>query len=251
MKIEGVKLPTLLSRQPIIDAVAEIRFLTPVDASLILPGFILRRFPQATVEKLPASEMPDFIRQSDENLKHQPLIRIMCEEYFFLIGSGSIGVGCKLPYPGWEKLKEVIKHCVEVVSEAQIVSLVTRYSLKYADLIECDDAKTAIGYLDLDVQIAGESVGENGVNVHITMPGTEMVHLLQIAMIASVQLMDGRQKKGVLISVDSISGSPPLSMTVFKKDWKLFFEAMHAENKARFFSCLKEETLVHLGAQYV
>lgn len=251
MKIEGKKLPTRLTKQPIVDAVAEIRFSTTVDVALILPGFLLRHFPSAQISRLPAADMPNALRQSDENLKYQPLLRIVYENFFFLVGSTTLAVGCALPYPGWSSFFAMIRKVVDIASETQLMTEVSRYSLKYSDVIECDDAGAALKYLDIDVRVAEKSVGDGGLNINFMSAGGRCIHLVQVAVIANLELIDGTRKKGALISVDSISTGPAISMSVFSAEVDNLFSVMHEENKSKFFSCLKEETLEHLGAEYV
>lgn len=251
MKIEGRRLPTRLSKQPIIDAVAEIRFASSVDASLILPGLLLKDFPDLTLEKLPVADMPEFIRQNDENLRHQPLIRLMGKQFFYLIGTASVAVACRLPYPGWQLFKTAIRGAIDIASRSGIVSEINRYSMKYADVIEVDDHKDAGRFLDLVVQVAGGSATQGAFNLTTQFSENSIDYMIQIAALANVQLLDGSRRKGLLIATDSIVQNVNIAVGDFVRDADGYFDGLHEENKRRFFSCLTEDALGLLGAEYV
>lgn len=251
MKFEGGELPTRLSKQPIIDAVAEIRFASTVDASLVLPGLLLKNSPDLTVERLPIAEMPDFIRQNDENLRHQPLVRLMGQKFFYLIGTSSIAVACKLPYQGWSEFCPEIKSAIDIVANAGFVSEINRYSIKYADVVEVNSQEEAKRYLDLEVNVAGGSIMEGAFNLTTQVSEGSIEHMIQIAVFANVQLMDGSTRKGALIATDSIVQNLKIPVKDFSSDSGKIFDDLHLANKRRFFSCLTADALTFLGAEYV
>ena len=251
MQIDGKVLPTRLRVQPIVDAIAEVRFATSVDASLILPGFLLNSFPGAQVRRLPAAELPEVMRQTDENLKHQPLIRVEHENFFFLIGSASLAVGCGLPYPGWTQFESMIQKAIKIANDTGLVSTVNRYSLKYSDVIECSTTAEGVEYLDVKINVAGLPIGPHGFDLEFPMHSNGMVHLIKVALLATIGLIDETSRRGVFISVDSIAAETTFTMADFANQAVELYSAMHSENKKRFFSCLAEETLQRLGAEYV
>lgn len=251
MQIDGKVLPTRLRVQPIVDAIAEVRFATSVDASLILPGFLVKSFPGAQVRRLPAAEVPEAMRQADENLKHQPLIRVEHENFFFLVGSASLAVGCGLPYPGWTKFESMIHQAIKIADDTGLIATVNRYSLKYSDIIECSTPAEGAEYLDVKASVAGLPIGSNGLDLEFPMHSDGLVHLIKVALLATVHFIDDTSRRGVFISVDSIASETTFAMADFAKRAGELYAVMHSENKKRFFSCLAEETLQRLGAEYV
>src|SRR5215216_8126973 len=68
-------LPTKLRKEPLVDAVFEIRFSASIPATSVLPGFFFAKLgtPQWKVDRLPVADLPSQIRSADPNLRYQPL----------------------------------------------------------------------------------------------------------------------------------------------------------------------------------
>ncbi|MBK1646811.1 hypothetical protein CKO25_19645 [Thiocapsa imhoffii] len=134
------KLPRRLHKEPIIDALFECRFLAHLPLSSILPGVIFSDLKgEKKLERLPHAEIPEVIRNNDPNLQYIPLIRIRLADYSLMIGDRSMAVACNLPYQGWPHFKSMILSMMEILKQASLVDGLTRYSLKYVDLIESKD----------------------------------------------------------------------------------------------------------------
>lgn len=251
MKIPGETIPTRLRKEPLIDAVAEIRFTASVDASLFLPGLLLQKFPGANVERLPAADMPEAIRQMDESLRFQPVIRVFIDGYFLMIGTGSIAICCVLPYRGWNSFKTTIISVFEVVAKSGFLSSVTRCSMKYSDVLAVNSVEEALIYLDLKLTIAGEEVHQGAFNVQIQRLGGDVLHMVQAAVPIQLTLIDGSKKQGALLSIDSVSQAPEMPVSDFVANMDAILERIHSENKTEFFSWLTQEAMSLLEAEYV
>src|SRR6266849_8050173 len=134
-----MKLPKKLGREPLIEAIFEMRFKTPSPASNFLPGYLFTKLVgQKTIERLPAAELPEQMRSVDQNLRYAPLIRIRWGSYLVLIGDRNVGLACGVPYLGWHDFKPNILMLVRSLSQAEIIDSVERFSLRYTDIIPSD-----------------------------------------------------------------------------------------------------------------
>jgi uncharacterized protein (TIGR04255 family) len=101
-------LPTKLEKEPLVDAVFEIRFAPRVPASSVIPGILFTRpetQPQQ-IERLPAADIPAEFRSREPSLRFQPVMRLHWDDNFLImVGDTSLGLGCKMPYPGWRNFK--------------------------------------------------------------------------------------------------------------------------------------------------
>ena len=112
------QLPKKLNKEPLLDAVFEIRFSALIPASSILPGIFFDKLDgEKDVSQLHVGDLPKQIRDSDPNLRFAPVTRILWKDFILLIGDRIIAVGCKMPYVGWEKFSKIIIQIVKIVGE--------------------------------------------------------------------------------------------------------------------------------------
>ena len=154
------KLPTKLKKEPLVDAVFELRFYSSAPASSIFPGFFFSKLEGTkNIETLPTAELPKHLRDSDPNLQFAPLVRIHWNnDYLISISDRSVAVACKYPYPGWRNFKQAILKVTDIVREVGIVHEIQRYSLKYVDLIPCDDIKDRVSYINLEIKLGSHKL---------------------------------------------------------------------------------------------
>ena len=63
-------LPTNLKKDPLVDAVFEIRFSSSIPASSVVPGILFSKLKgQAQIERLPASDIPSQLRMLNPALQ--------------------------------------------------------------------------------------------------------------------------------------------------------------------------------------
>ena len=96
------KLPLKLGKEPLIEALFEMRFKATAPVSNILPGLLFTKFKgEKKIEKLPAAQLPEELRKVDPSLHYAPLLRIYWDRFMILTSDRSSGLACKMPYPGW------------------------------------------------------------------------------------------------------------------------------------------------------
>ena len=115
-------LPTRLRKEPLIDAVFEVRFPGAFRAGSLLPGMLFAGLDgDKKSDPLPCSQIPQAIRDADVNLKYAPLNRIDWGSYFVNVGDRSVSVSSKYPYAGWSKFKPAIMMVMEILKNTGVI----------------------------------------------------------------------------------------------------------------------------------
>jgi uncharacterized protein (TIGR04255 family) len=247
-----MRLPLKLTHVPILEAVFEVRHQSSVPTSTVLPGLLFGALPgERTVQRQPAAEMPEFIRQADPNLRYAPLSGLLWgASYLVLVSDHSFGVACKLPYPGWTEFSSAILRVVDLVTQANVLSRIDRCSLKYTNIIPTDIG-SATEVVEFNLQVGGHPVtGPGHFQVRAEIFEDDLVHIVQIISEGTTTTaIEGSNKKGAVIDVDSVR---QLSMTPmdFSKSLPTSLTEHHLSTKRIFFSCLKATALEKLGPIY-
>lgn len=245
------KLPIKLKKEPLIDAIFEIRFSSETSASSVLPGFLFSRCKgNKSIEQLSASQLPKPIRDSDPGLQFAPLVKLSWDRFVILIGDRSLAVGCTLPYPGWEEFKPAILEIVNLVREIDVIKTVQRFSMKYVDLIPSADIEDQISRINFSVMLGKHSLKKEVFSLRVEIPRDGILNAVQIQSSAIATLQDGSTREGVVVDIDTIASVDDLKFEAWLKGLPEQLESMHAMNKSMFFECLQQEAINALEPVY-
>jgi uncharacterized protein (TIGR04255 family) len=244
------RLPTRLGKPVLIDALFEIRF-EGESAADVLPGLFYSQLDGDTkIERLPISNIPAPIRQTDPNLANQPLVRILWSKYLILVGDASLTVGCQLPYPGWSQFRTEIIKIITVFVKARVAKSVNRYAIKYVDLLDGGAQDTLSENIVMSLSVGGQEIGKLPFNLNAELDVDKYRHVLQIAVPAQVQLMSGEKRAGLVLSIDTVVQDFKLPLEGLLEVLEKELDAIHSANKEMFFSCLTSEAIQKLEPQY-
>ncbi len=249
-------LPIKLGKEPLLDAVFQVRFDSVGPASSLLPGLVLPLLPspaQTAFESLPASQIPAEIRSQDENLKHAPLLRVTWgDKYAVLFGDTSLAVGCLLPYGGWNAgFKQAIIDILNSLKNASFVSKIDSYSIKYVDFF--DKNKLSLSGLDrfsIGVKIGEHSVDRQNLHLRVELEDAEFLHMTTIYTNAIVQQSAQMRLHGAILDVDTHRKNVNLNVDEFLSTLPEALDRIHLKNKKFFFSCLSPQGLEELEPIY-
>lgn len=245
------KRPKRLKKEPIIDAIFEVRFSAKAPASNILPGVLYERLAgRKEIEKLSTAEIPEQIRASDPNLQFSPVIRVKWETFIILISDRSIAIGCELPYPGWSSFKGAINQVLDILRHADIVERVHRCSVKYVDMIERSSIDEQISAVNFDLSIGKNKIVRDNLQLRVETKNEKLIHVFKILTSAALEVKDGLKKSGIVVDIDTIMELDPVDMDTYLKSHGSNIDLMHDENINHFFDCLTEETLESLEPEY-
>jgi uncharacterized protein (TIGR04255 family) len=252
----ALALPTKLKKEPLVDALFEVRFLPTIPAvSSILPGLLLSALNASSqqplqIERLQASELPIQMRNADPFLKYQPLLKLAGERFMLLVGDWTLTVGCKLPYAGWSELKPKIIEVMDVLKGSKLVKELERYSMKYVDIVEAKTLSEQIQRANMEIRIGSHRLAAEPFAVRIEIKQNEFANLLHVAGQAQVTLPDGNIRSGLLIDVDTVVDHRTADFDQFTLELPERLERIHTENKTRVFECLTPETIEYLEPVY-
>lgn len=246
-------LPTKLGKEPLVDAIFEMRFQSAMSASDILPGVLFASFGSQealTVERLAVSNLPPAVRKSDPMLRYAPLLSLNWSNFRILLSDESVAISCKLPYPKWQAFKKAIVTVVHEVAKTGIVQAIDRYSLKYVDVVPSADIAQQVKALDWHIRVGEHKLAAEIAAVRVEIPRGEFLHLVNIQSGATVTLPGARQLEGIAIDVDTVCKSDIGSIADFADQLPSRLDAIHAANKSMFFECLTQETIQMLEPTY-
>jgi uncharacterized protein (TIGR04255 family) len=134
------RLPTRIDPCPIVEAIAEIRFVSAVPEQVIL-GLIYaqvrERFPGNVL--LPLALIPVEARLLNPALIYQPTAQFPSEEFLIQVGSRVAGLAIKpTRYPGWPRMRTEIAYLFEALQKAAFISEAERLALRYTNFFEDD-----------------------------------------------------------------------------------------------------------------
>lgn len=245
------KLPTKLNKEPLIDALFEMRFNSAPSASSILPGLLFSKLEgERIIEDLPIAQIPKALRDADSNLRFAPLVRLNLEGFSINIGDRSLAIGCKMPYPGWSVFKPIILNTVKLLKDTGLVQEVHRFSMKYIDLIPAHGTAMQVSAINSSVVLGKHTLTQEVFSLRIEIPKEEILHAVQITSSATAILPDGSKREGLIVDIDSIwnLSNPDFSQWLEQLPDQL--ELIHTANKAMFFECLRPETIDALEPVY-
>jgi uncharacterized protein (TIGR04255 family) len=244
-----MKLPKKLGRPPVVEAVFEMRFQAGAPLSNILPGLALTQLKADRIEKLPAAELPEVIRNSDPNLRYAPLVRAHWENFLILAGDQSAGLACKTPYGGWTAFKDAILKVARLIAEVGIVQTIERFSMKYTNIIFSELGK-APEVVKFALRLGKHDAAKHLFSIRAEIPRNGMLCIVQIAADAAVTLPDHTTRTGVLVDIDTVRMNLAVPFSTFIDTLADGVEQLHTETKAMFFECIKPDALKKLDPRY-
>jgi len=244
------KIPKKLWKEPLIEAVCELRFKSDRDSiSDLLPGLLFQklgeRFPN--VEKLPASNIPSVILKTDPNLCYVPTIKLTgVEPCSILLGEHVFSFSSTRPYMGWDRFLSTIIELLEILKKTDLIAHPERISLKYIDILEKSEGFT-LDALNLNLQIGGNRITAAPVHLRTEYETKEFNNIIQIASPAHAELSNSQHFDGIMIDIDTISRTFPIDFWTDQKDC---LGRAHSLGKSMFFDLLKDETIKLLKPEY-
>jgi len=244
-------LPIALNKEPLLDALFEVRFKESPMLSDLLPGYLFSTLsPKPVLHRLPASEIPQPMRKSDPNLKFSPLVRLDWGDYYIAIGEKVISISCKLPYPKWPKFRETIFEIVRKIIELDLEGSIDRYSVKYVNLLQAKSLDEQSSNIDLKLQLGSINANAQPINLQLHQAEEEILHILSIVIGANVTLEDGSVAFGAIVDIDSIRFCDSLPLDKFNSELIDNLESLRQANKIKFFSCLTENAVKNMEPVY-
>lgn len=247
------RLPTRLGAEPLLEAVCEMRFQSSYPASNILPGLLLHGLRTDGVDipmqVLPASNVPKEMRAVDPALRDAPLIALNWGDRTISIGDSLISVSSAKRYPGWKVFRADIERVFQIAAASQIIQSISRFSLKYVDVIPGGDTYPA-GGLDIDLKLGELRLVRQNTAIRMEVQDPPFLHVVSTITAADAMREGAAPVRGSLIDVDTLHLAPEPDVQPFMARLSESLDDAHFRNKRMFFECLTQDTLDRLEPTY-
>ncbi|MDI3371629.1 TIGR04255 family protein [Pseudomonas sp. V104_10] len=244
------RLPKKLGKQPLVEAIFEMRFESQFPVSTIWPGILYSSLAgDKIMEQLPSLSIPKEIRDADPNFAYVPVCRISWGNYWILIGDKVFAVATKIPYNGWDEFKAHILGAYTTILQTGMIKSISRCSMKCIDILdsvpfeasECFRLQCSIGERDA----AGSTF-----HVNIGFRDQDILHTLQVISLMTMNIVTGGQLVGPLLDVDSVMELGGESSDSFLSKLSERADKLHDANKRIVFDSLSEKALEYLEPVY-
>ena len=240
----AVRLPKHITPDPILEAVAEVRFLPqPVPDAVfgIIYPLVEGQYP--AFEKLPILQLPDEVREKDPNLLFQPHYRLKAGSMTLQIGPRVISLTTS-EYDTWHTFATNVLALFRTLEERRVFGAIVRVGLRYINFFE----QNILPRSTVRIQMAGESIVDQQIFVRTQVEAAPYVTSIQIATQASVG-QPPEARSGSAIDLDTFVTSPVLGEDRAGQFADLLNGA-HAELKQRFFALLQPDFVASLNPEY-
>lgn len=247
-------LPSKLGKEPIVEAVCELRVSPKGALHTVLPGYLYAIFrgEVGPSEQLPAGMIPEAMRAQDDNLAYASIVRIPWRRYFVLIGARNIAISCRLPYPGWTQLRLDIHQLFRTVTGSGLIRGVDRYSVKFTNFFPSSDGKQGnTEMLDWKIQFGEFVLDKENVQLRVEMPSAkDTVTIMTVSSPAQYQPEGEPARSGGVIDVDTVCAHVTNDLATFDSELEGRLDAIRLTNKQAFFDCLTTESISEMEPQY-
>lgn len=236
--------PRYLTRDPIVEATAEIRF-TPVSESSY--SYLFSALVKELKSELPNVELlqpfgviPEAVIRQDSSYAFAPRNRISNDEYNVNIGERVINVGCHKPYPGWDNFRPVIERVIGCVAGEGAIKDVVRQSIKYVNVLPTRQNLTPLQLVRLSAKLADFDLVDHITKLRTEIQDREHLNIIEVAG-GKVEFKLTREVvEGAILQIDCIREK--IDNDFWGKAMELFDDS-HDVEKSIFFSVITDETL--------
>ena len=229
-----------LARNPIIDAIAEVRFTSAVPSDAII-GLVYEKVRSqfGAPEGLPILQLPAALREADPNLRYQHGHRFKMPGHSLLVGPRTIALS-SYPYIDWPTAKGVFAQLLTQLTSAALFERVERIGLRYINLFE--DKLNIFEHSTMRIEIEGESIFNQSITLRTERSLDDFLVVTQMSnhAIAEVQ---GQKKSGSALDIDVIKENPHVDSDDLPGSLIRLFDNANAVADKTFFGLLKQELI--------
>ena len=240
------KQPLRLANDPILEAIAELRFepTLPSAGDLIL-GMI---FPEVKdvvpkIERLPFAEVPREFQDADANLRYAARQKLSGGQFALLLGDRVLDVACGRPYIGWDHFRELINRVFIALNKTGLVKQVERFSIKYVNVLEAQTRPEQYAFLDMKASLGQYAFTDHLSQLRTEIPLGSTLNIVEITAGVSIQLPQGELSHGLLFSIDTLY---QIGNEFWQDPLKIIDEA-HAIEKSLFYDLLNADAMKSLN----
>ncbi|MEJ5367970.1 MAG: TIGR04255 family protein [Bryobacteraceae bacterium] len=243
-----IRIPSRLAKDPLLEAVWELRFSARPGASHVLPGLLYsnfrREFPK--IVRLPLADAPDQLVESQPSLWYLPRLRFEGEAKALQVAWKAVTLNFLRPYPGWKVFSSQIADLMAEIRRSEMIEIPERFSFKYLNLLPETDTPW-LSLLNVDLRLGAWNVAESPVQIRAQIRSGDFDHTVQIAAPATVDHRGTGLLKGTVVEIETASELRGENL------WDLLENSLnpaHAACKEAFFTLLRHETVDSLQPEF-
>ncbi|HIQ23196.1 MAG TPA: TIGR04255 family protein [Planctomycetes bacterium] len=247
------RIPKRLEREPLIEALWEVRFaLDEGVTGEVLAGSLYRVLKQSCprIVRLPAADIPHPIAKTDIRLRYVPAIRLEGSQQAAVavqVGNRLVSLNNRRPYHGWAEFSQRVRQLVATLRDTGLVKRVERFSLRYIDLLELEPPPS-LGSLRVRLELAGRDLTRLPIHFRTEISDAPFLQIVQASSPAEVTLRDEGRRHGTILDIDTIR---PVEAS--DDGWKALeaeLDEAHRRSHRLFFSLLTADALEQLEPVY-
>lgn len=241
-----MKIPKRLNRNPIIDAVAEVRFTSSLPADAII-GLVYQHIKDkfGQPKSLPILQLPAVLREKDPNLKYQACYRFEKPGNVLLVGPRNIALST-IPYTDWAATTPMLSELLKKFDQIKLFQSVERIGLRYINFFE---KLNIFEHITLSIQIDNRSIAERSIVLR-TETDVQGFKVITNVTNTAESSTPGPKRDGSLLDLDIVKEHPELHGESLPAELlQLFTEANQLADDA-FFGLVKEELFARFEPEY-
>lgn len=244
-------LPVKLDKEPLVEAVCQLRVAGGAALNVFFPGMLLTRYPQdvSGLQQLPSAMIPEQLRAMQPEMAFVPIIQLKFKGVLVMIGQRSISVSNPAPYLGWRQFKSLIIEVFNVLLQSKQVSKIDRYSIKYVNVLKANEVSGPFNALDWSIRIGRLDLNMQSTNVRTETVSNKLVTIITLSGGVAVQVPGQAPVQGALIDIDTVcqeGAGPEEFMARMPEE----LDRIRHANKVAFFECLTNEAIHELSPTY-
>jgi uncharacterized protein (TIGR04255 family) len=232
-----MRIPKRLTRNPIIDAIAEIRFTSKVPSDAII-GLVYSTL-QSTFgkpESLPILQIPADLREKDPNLRYQACYKFTKPGNVLLIGPHNVALST-YPYSDWAAASPLLYEVLSRLNTVELFERIERVGLRYINFFEslniCDHST-------LTIEVRNISVAKQSITLRTETDSKGFKVITQVSNCAQVQVR-GELKHGSILDLDIVKPELNILPESQSNDVKSLFVVANEIADSTFFNFLADD----------
>lgn len=245
-------LPVRLEKEPLIEAVCELRVLSNVALNTYFPGILLAKHPMDVTDlrQLPAMMIPEQVRAAQAEMAFAPLVQLRFKGILVMVGERSLVVANPAPYLGWAAFRALIVEVFTVLLDANLVTMIERYSIKYTNVFKENEVPEPRSALAWKFEIADLDLKVNTTTLRTETIVDGFLTIITMSGGVTAQAEGVAPMQGALIDIDTISQAQPQGPSDFASSMSVALDQVRLANKTVFFKCLTDEAVDALKPIY-
>jgi uncharacterized protein (TIGR04255 family) len=249
--MKGLKmnlLPKKLETDLILSAIFELRFSSKIPSEAIFGmcyQVVAKKYPGVGAVRLPITQLPDVVRDSDPNLMYQPHHHLDIDGRGVGIGPKSIQFSVQKPYIGWLKWSNFILELLPDFIKLDIFENIERTGLRYLNFTEKNLSATA----KMNISIGSVTITHQPMTFRAEIQEKDHTVVLNLINNAIVEVPPSNRLLGSVIDID-VFKEVNTSATTFQGNAEEILNRSHEIEKKLFFEMLQPDFIATLGPSY-